>query len=88
MAFCPNGNIEYRKREPHIWHGSWGDIHINLLDRDFASFAFKDHPYLILSDDWAFQMNQLSGWDQKSQVLGNKHDGKELLIIAKPNQKI
>lgn len=85
MAFCPNGNAEYRKREPETWHGSWGDIYVSLLDLDFAKHAFRNHPYLIMSGDWRFNLDEISSWDGKSQVQGEKLDGKELLIIAKPN---
>lgn len=88
IAFCPNGNDEYRQRETEIWHGSWGDIHVNLLDADFAKNAFKNNPYLILSGDWSFNAEQIKNWDGKSQILGDKKDGKELLIIAKPNIKL
>ena len=88
MAFCPNGNQEYRKREPDIWHVNWGSLHPNFLDIEFAKFAFKDNPYLILTDDWDFNFELIKNWDDKSQVVGSKLDGKELLIIAKPNQSI
>jgi SAM-dependent methyltransferase len=85
MAFCPNGNKEYRDREEETWHGSWGDIHVNLLDLEFAKRAFKNNPYLILSGDWGFDVEEIKNWDGKSQVIGEKKDGKELLIIFKPN---
>ncbi|MGB0522314.1 MAG: class I SAM-dependent methyltransferase [Flammeovirgaceae bacterium] len=88
MAFCPNGNLEYRQREPNIWHGSWGDIHVNLIDEAFAKHIFKDHPYLILTGDWSFDPKEIEAWDGMSQKIGEKKDGKELLIISKPNIKI
>ncbi|MBL6871863.1 MAG: hypothetical protein ISQ95_04630 [Flavobacteriales bacterium] len=85
MAFCPNGNKEYRNREQDIWHGSWGDLHVNLLDVEFAKEVFKNNPYLILSGDWIFNPEEIKVWDGISQKVGKKLDGKELLIIAKPN---
>ena len=87
IAFCPNGNKEYRARENEFknWHGSWGDIHVNLLDLEFAKNTFKKNPYLILSGDWDFDLDEITNWDGKNQVVGDKKDGKELLIIAKPN---
>ena len=88
MAFCPSGNQEYRDREPEIWHGSWGDIHVNLLDVAFAKELFKKNPYLILTGDWQFNPEEIKAWDGVSQKVGNKLDGKELLIIAKPNIEI
>lgn len=87
MAFCPNGSDAYRKREPGIWHVNWGDVHPNHLSVEFATQAFKDHPYLVLTGDWQFEPGQLSGWDGVSQVTGTYHAGKELLIISKPNMK-
>jgi hypothetical protein len=88
MAFCPNGNKDYRDREPNIWHGSWGDIHVNLIDTEFAKLSFNDNPYLILTGDWIFNPQEIQDWDGLSQKVGDKKDGKELLIISKPNIKI
>tara|TARA_Y100000991_G_scaffold215709_1_gene207688 strand:+ start:9502 stop:10386 length:885 start_codon:yes stop_codon:yes gene_type:complete len=88
MSFCPNGNNEYRKREPKVWHGSWGDIHVNSIDYKFAKHVFNENPFLILSGDWIFNFNEIKDWDGVSQKVGIKKDGKELLIISKPNIKI
>lgn len=88
MAFCPCGNQEYRNREPDVWHGTWGDIHVNLIDVEFAKEVFKNNPYLILSGDWVFNPREIEAWDGKSQKVGDKLDGKELLIISKPNRTI
>ena len=87
MAFCPNGSKEYQMREPEIFHITWGFLHPNYLDVDFASHLFADNPYLILTGDWEFDFAKLEGWDGISQVIDEKRDGKELLIIAKPNKK-
>ncbi len=88
MAFCPNGTDTYRKREPHNWHINWGGVHPNCLDVEFAKYAFKDNPYLILTGDWEFDPQDIAKWDGASQSVGTKLDGKELLIISKPNVKI
>jgi 2-polyprenyl-3-methyl-5-hydroxy-6-metoxy-1,4-benzoquinol methylase len=85
MAFCPNGNAEYRQRDPNTWTGSWGDLHVNLIDIAFVKNAFKNNPYLILSGDWDYDLKVLREWDGVSQKVGNIKDGKELLVIAKPN---
>ena len=77
--------MEYRKREPNTWHGSWGDLHVNLIDLSFAKYNFKNNPYLILSGDWDFNIKEIENWDGISQKVGNIKDGKELLIITKPN---
>lgn len=88
MAFCPNGSKEFRDRKPNDFHGIWGLEHPNYLDVQFASYLFQDNPYLILTDDWNFNFEILDNWDGNSQVRGNKKDGEELLIIAKPNLQI
>ena len=85
MAFCPNGSDEYRNREPDIFHVNWGFLHPNYLNIDFATTSFCQNPFLILTGDWEYDLKDLSSWDGKSQIIGNKRDGKELLIISKPN---
>jgi 2-polyprenyl-3-methyl-5-hydroxy-6-metoxy-1,4-benzoquinol methylase len=88
MAFCPNGSAEYRKREPGIFHVNWGFLHPNYLDVSFAAHLFRDNPYLILTGDWNYNTNILHTWDGRSQLIGEQKDGKELLIVAKPNINI
>lgn len=85
MSFCPNGSPEYRTREPEVFHVNWGLLHPNYLTVDFAMHTFRKNPYLILTDDWRYNLTLLEGWDGQSQVVGEKLDGQELLIIAKPN---
>lgn len=85
MAFCPNGSAKYRKREPNIFHVNWGFLHPNYLDIEYASRLFCNNPYLILTGDWNYETQDLTQWDGRSQQITNKKDGKELLIIAKPN---
>lgn len=85
IAFCPNGGDEYRNRQPHIWHVNWGAVHPNYLDVHYAKNRFCTCPHLILTDDWQYDPNILLSWDGIGQIQGNKLDGKELLIIAKPN---
>lgn len=85
MAFCPNGSNAYRKRDPKVWHVNWGLNHPNYLTPEFAFNAFSDNPHLILTGDWSFDPQDITSWDGKSEAVGQKQDGKELLIIAKPN---
>lgn len=85
MAFCPNGSEDYRKRDEHVWHVNWGDVHPNHLSVEFAKSAFKKHPYLILTGDWKFDLDTIKNWNGKDQIVGTKRDGFELLIIARPN---
>ena len=88
MAFCPNGSKEYREREPDIYHVNWGFLHPNFLDTDFAAYAFRNNPYLILTGDWDHDVASIGAWDGKSQQMSQTKNGKELLIIARPNIKL
>ena len=88
MAFCPNGSLDYRNREPDIWHLNWGGVHPNFLTIDFAKFMFANNPYIVLTGDWDFDIDLIESWDGLSQITGAKRDGKELLIISKPNVNI
>ena len=88
IAFCPNGSESYSKREPKTYHVNWGAVHPNYLSTEFSQFAFKDNPYLILTGDWDFDTQEIADWDGLSQTVGLKKDGKELLIISKPNIKL
>ncbi len=85
ISFCPNGSPEFRAREPKNFHVNWGLLHPNYLDVEFASHTFRNNPYLILTDDWRYNFEQIEKWDGRSQIVGEKLDGQELLIIAKPN---
>ena len=88
MAFCPNGSDEYRNREPKIFHVNWGFLHPNYLDVSFGTQLFQNNPYLVLTGDWNFDTDVLAAWNGKSQCIGENRDGKELLILAKPNMTI
>lgn len=85
IVFCPNGSNDYRQREPQVWHLNWGLVHPNFLGVDFVSRVLSDHPYLVLTGDWTFPLDAISGWDGQSQVIGERRDGKELMFLARPN---
>lgn len=88
VCFCPNGSAEFRQRSEYLFHVNWGFLHPNYLDIEFAKLAFKSNPYLILTGDWKYDYDFISNWDQNSQVVGEKKDGEELLMIARPNIEI
>jgi len=88
MAFCPNGSVEYRKRDPDTYKVTWGSLHPNYLDIEFASNMFKKNPYLLLTSDWPYNLEKLEKWDGRSQYIDEDRDGYELLIVAKPNVEI
>lgn len=88
IAFCPNGSTQYKNREPRIYSVIWGFEHPNHLDYEFAAFAFKNNPYLILTGDFVHDELLIKAWDGKSQMVSDTLDGKELLIIARPNIRL
>lgn len=85
MAFCPNGSKEYRQRDEYTFTVTWGSLHPNYLDVEFAQHLFRNNPYLILTSDWPYNLEEIGSWDGKSQVVSPDRGGYELLIIAKPN---
>lgn len=88
VAICPNGSKEYQQRNPATYSQTWGSLHPNYLDIEFARFAFKNNPYLILTSDWIFDTEKIKNWDGRSQVVDAYREGYELLIIAKPNSML
>jgi hypothetical protein len=85
IAICPNGSVDYQKRNPSSYSQTWGSLHPNYLDIDFASFAFRNNPFMIQTSDWIFDTEKIANWNGRSQVIGDHREGYELLIIAKPN---
>lgn len=85
MAFCPNGSKEYRDRNAYTFRVTWGSLHPNYLDIEFAQHLFRNHPYLILTSDWPYNLAEIKNWDGHSQVVSKERGGYELLIISKPN---
>lgn len=85
MAFCPNGSPEFQARRPGTFSVTWGSLHPNYLDIEFAQHVFRNHPYLLLTSDWPYNLDKIRQWDGRSQVTDTDRSGFELLIIAKPN---
>lgn len=85
MAFCPNGSDEFRARKPSLFKTTWGELHPNYLDVKFASYLFRNHPYMILTGDDIYSAEKIAAWDGRSQYIDTDKSGYELLIIAKPN---
>lgn len=88
MAFCPNGSKEFRDKNPGVFRVTWGSLHPNYLDIDFAKHVFKKNPYLLLTSDWPYNIDRIREWDGRSQQVDECRSGYELLIIAKPNIEI
>ena len=84
FTFCPNGDGEFRKRDPKTWHENWGNIHPNHLTINFFKNIFKNNPYLILTGDWEYNIHTISNWDQKSQIVSQINDKVEIFVISKP----
>jgi hypothetical protein len=82
VAESPNGSDAFRKSDPHGFHKGWGLVHPNYLSEKFYQKLFQSNPYFITSTP--FDLNAISAWDGKSQVV-HKTGGAQLLVIAKPN---
>jgi hypothetical protein len=85
LTFCPNGDEKFRKRDQKTWHENWGNIHPNHLTINFFRKIFKNNPYLILTGDWEYNIDTISNWDQKSQIVSPIEDRVEIFVISKPN---
>lgn len=88
MAFCPNGSKEYRERDFKTFHVTWGGLHPLYLDIEFAQELFSNNPYLILTSDSTYDLDAIAAWDGRSQQVAGRHDGYELLMMARPNISI
>lgn len=85
MLFCPNGNNQYRARERKEWHVNWGLVHPNYISTDFAQYVFLNNPYLIMTGDWTYESSMIGRWDRSTQEVAPQADGKELMILVRPN---
>jgi SAM-dependent methyltransferase len=88
ITLCPNGSPEFRQRLPDEWHVNWGLLHPSFLDVDFVAGLYARNPYLILTGDWQFSADSIRCWDGRSQCIGERRDGKELLVISRPNIQV
>jgi hypothetical protein len=88
MAFCPNGSREFQARQPELFNVTWGSLHPNYLDVEFARHVFRKNPYLIMTSDWPYHIETIENWDGETQHVDADRSGYELLIIAKPNIEI
>jgi hypothetical protein len=82
IAECPNGSKAFQKKHPNHFHHLWGKVHPNMLTADFYSTVFSAVPYFITSSPFNNVVNELNGWDQKSQVVSDT-SGSEILVVAK-----
>jgi hypothetical protein len=57
-------------------------LHPNYLDIPFARHLLREVPHLILTGDWKFDMAEVAAWDQKSQRVGARESGGELMMVA------
>ena len=82
VAECPNGSPERRRSAPLLTRKAWGRVHPNLISADFLAYAFRDHPFLILSAPCPDLIDRYLAWDGQTQQMDDL-GGPNLLIIAK-----
>jgi hypothetical protein len=85
IAYSPNGSAALRDANPWLFSKCWGLLHPNCLSADFYQHVFAEHPYLIASRPYGEEL--FRGWDPRTQRTTSL-DGTELLVIARPNQRL
>ena len=80
IAFCPNGSLPYRLREPNAFHHNWGKVHPNYLNADFYKEIFHSSPYYIGSNP--INLEKIHPLQKGEQVVGEL-SGEELMVIAR-----
>ena len=78
VAYCPNGSVALKHKNPALFHNFWGQVHPNYLSAEFFATVFQDVPYLIGSDG----VTGLEKWDRNSQQILDV-SGNELFVFAK-----
>ncbi len=80
VAFCPNGSLAFRMKNPETFHRIWGKVHPNYLNVDFYKKLFRGNPYYISSNPVI--MDNIHPLQDSESVIGDL-SGDELMVIAK-----
>ena len=80
IAFCPNGSLPFREKNPEIFHRFWGKVHPNFLNGDFYTYVFQNKPHYIASSP--IIMEDIHPLQTGESVTGDL-SGEELMVIAK-----
>jgi hypothetical protein len=80
IAFCPNGSLPFREKNPEIFHRFWGKVHPNFLNGDFYTYVFQNRPHYIASSPIIMEdIRPL----QMGEVVKGDLSGEELMVIAR-----
>ncbi len=79
IAVSPNGSDEYRYKNPHGFHRSWGKVHPNYINANFYKEIFKNYSYYIGSSP--FDLRDINSFLNEYQVIGNL-SSEELIVIV------
>jgi hypothetical protein len=80
IAFCPNGSLPFRMKNPEIFHRFWGKVHPNYLNGDFYKQLFRNQPYCIASSPIVYE--DIFPLQMQQSVIDDL-SGEELLVISK-----
>ncbi len=80
IAFCPNGSLAFRMKNPETFHRFWGKVHPNYLNVDFYKKVFRGNPYHISSNPVI--MGDIHPLQKQDSVVGDL-SGDELMVITK-----
>jgi len=80
IAFCPNGSLPFREKNPETFHRFWGKVHPNFLNGDFYTYVFQNRPHYIASSP--IIMEDIHPLQMGESVTGDL-SGEELMVIAR-----
>ena len=80
VALTPNGSEALKRRDPHAWHLSWGQVHPNLLDDEFYYRAFAGARLHL--DSSPVSLDNVDRFSRGERVPTTNLDGGELLCLA------
>lgn len=80
IAFCPNGSLAFRMKNPEIFHRFWGKVHPNYLNVDFYKKVFRGNPYYISSNPMI--VDNIHPLQKQDSIIGDL-TGDELMVITK-----
>jgi SAM-dependent methyltransferase len=82
IAYTPNGDEAYRRKNPAGFHAVWGRAHPVLLTSDFVTKLFPDQAIFVSSND---DTQSLARWQGTSRLI-DICDGYGLLFCVRKPQ--
>jgi SAM-dependent methyltransferase len=80
VGHTPNGSPSFRKKNPKLFHRTWGRVHPVLLSDQFVSTNFGGHQVYVSSDDRPATVGK---WDKKTRLIGSTDSNGFFFAIVK-----